>query len=467
VRKDKGSSHSKNLVEKIKLTSGSEFSDMPFPLNSKSIDNIIHKNDIDLNLIGIRELQSLVSELSNKFSVDFLRFEFGIPGLKANSIGPKEEIKVLKENDALPSTYPPFDGIPRLKKATVEFVRQFLDIHVSPTNCIPTVGAMHGCFISQAIAGRRKEVSDTILFIDPGFPVNKLQTQFLGLKNMSIDLCDYRGEIMGEKLEEIFSAGKIGGLLWSSPNNPTWTCLTEAELEMIGKLLTKYDVIGIEDSAYFGMDFRYDYGKPGQPPFQPTIAKYTENYFIIISSSKIFSYAGQRVSVTISSETLMTRKYPYLKKYFNSKTIRTAFIHGGIYPTTAGVPQTPQHALAAFFETACTGEFDFLDSLKVYKVKAIKAKKIFLKNGFILAYPDDRGKPLGDGFYFTIQRENLTSGELLYIMLQFGIAGIPLDITGSKKKGVRICISLIQEEKFEELDKRVKALDKYLTSLKK
>ena len=284
---------------------------MPFPLNPISIDNIIRKNDIDLNFIGIRELQSLVSELSEKFSVEFLRFEFGIPGLKASPIGAQEEIKALKENDALPSTYPPFDGIPRLKKATVEFAHQFLDIHVSPTNCIPTVGAMHGCFISQAIAGRRKEAFDTILFIDPGFPVNKLQTQFLGLQNMSIDLCDYRGKSLGEKLEEIFSSEKIGGLLWSSPNNPTWTCLTETELEMIGKLLTKYDVIGIEDLAYLGMDFRFDYGKPGEPPFQPTIAKYTENYIIIISSSKIFSYAGQRVGVAISSESLMTREYNY------------------------------------------------------------------------------------------------------------------------------------------------------------
>ena len=173
------------------------------------------------------------------------------------------------------------------------------------------------------------------------------------------------------------------------------------------------------------MDFRFDYGKPGEPPFQPTIAKYTENYIIIISSSKIFSYAGQRISVTISSETLMTRKYPYLKKYFNSKTIRRACIHGGFYPTTAGVPQTPQYALAAFFETACKGEFDFLDNLKGYKDRAIKAKDIFLINGFVLAYPDDGERPLGDGFYFTIQRGDLTSGELLYFMLQFGIAGIP------------------------------------------
>jgi len=450
VKKDKGPYQSNQLVEKIGLTCNSELSETPFPLDSVSIDDIIHRNDINLNLISIRELQNLVSKLADKFSVEFLRFEFGIPGLKANPIGPDEEIKMLTENEMLPSTYPPFDGIPRLKKATAEFV-----------------GAMHGCFISQAISGRRKKVSNTILFIDPGFPVNKLQTQFLGLQNMSIDLCDYRGKSLGEKLEEIFSTGKIGGLLWSSPNNPTWTCLTETELEMIGKLLTKYDVIGIEDSAYFGMDFRYDYSKPGQPPFQPTIAKYTENYFIIISSSKIFSYAGQRISVTISSELLMNKKYPYLKKYFNSKTIRRAFIHGGIYLTTAGVPQTTQNALAAFFESACTGEFDFLDSLKIYEVRAKKAKEIFLKNGFTLAYPDDRGKPLGDGFYFTIQRGNLTSGELLYFMLQFGIAGIPLDITGSKKKGVRICISLVHQNQYPELDNRIKALNKFLTNLNK
>ena len=33
----------------------------------------------------------------------------------------------------------------------------------------------------------------------------------------------------------------------------------------------KYDVIVIEDLAYFGMDFRKDYSDPGVPPFQPTI----------------------------------------------------------------------------------------------------------------------------------------------------------------------------------------------------
>ena len=438
-----------------------------FPLDADFLKKCLSDWEIDLQHVSIRELNRLVDELSGHFKVAFLRFEFGVPGLNPYKIGPDEEIRTLQDNPRIPATYPPFDGIPRLKEAAAEFVKKFLDIDIPPKSCVPTVGAMHSGFICQAISGRKQPEADLILYLDPGFPVNKLQTKFLGLQEKSIDLFNYRGGLLIEKIEELFSTGRVGGLLWSSPNNPTWVCLKKTELEGIGKLLTEYDVIGIEDAAYLGMDYRQDYSVPGEPPFIPTIANYTDNYFLIISSSKIFSYAGQRVSVSISSESLMTREYNYLKKYFNSKTIRRAFIHGGIYPTTAGVPQTPQYALATFFETACKGEFDFLNNLKVYKNRAIKAKDIFLKNGFVLAYPDDGEMPLGDGFYFTIQREDLTSGELLYFMLQFGIAGIPLEITGSKRDGVRICISLVRRGQYEALNRRVQALDKYLGNLNK
>jgi len=433
-----------------------------FPLNSLVIDKLIEVNNLDLKSISIRELNRLVDNLSNQFSTEFLRFEFGIPGLKADRIGAKEEIKVLTENRSLPSTYPPFDGIPRLKQATSVFCKKFMNIHVNPENCLPTVGAMHGCFISQAISARRRENANTILFLDPGFPVNKLQARFLGLNMESVDMYDHRGEKLLERLETSFKTGKIGGVIWSSPNNPSWICLKEKELEGIGNLLTKYDVMGIEDIAYFGMDFRYDYSVPGEPPFQPTVATYTDNYFIIISSSKIFSYAGQRVAVTIISPELMDKKYPYLKTYFNTDKLGNAFIHGGLYPTTAGVAQSAQNALASYFESASTGEYDFLSNLKKYADSAKKAKTIFLKHGFELAYPNDLEESIADGFYFTIKREGLTSEKLLYHMLRFGLAGIPLNTTGSTIDGVRICVSLIRSEQFEDLDFRVCELNNYL-----
>ena len=225
-----------------------------FPLDSDFLKKCLNDWEVDLTYVSIRELNRLVDELSAHFEVEFLRFEFGVPGLPPNKIGPEEEIRILQHSPRIPSIYPPFDGIPRLKVAAANFIKKFLDIDVPPKSCIPTVGAMHSGFICQAIEGRKCPESNTILYLDPGFTVNKLQTKFLGLQEKSIDLFDYRGDALINKIEEIFSTNKIGGLLWSSPNNPTWVCLKESELEGIGNLLTKYDVFGIEAAANFGMD---------------------------------------------------------------------------------------------------------------------------------------------------------------------------------------------------------------------
>ncbi|MFQ6609083.1 MAG: aminotransferase class I/II-fold pyridoxal phosphate-dependent enzyme [Fidelibacterota bacterium] len=438
-----------------------------FPLDDTLLDRLLRERELDLEVISIRELSGLVDTLSTELGLEFLRFEFGIPGLLADRIGPREEIQVLESDPALPSTYPPFDGIPRLKQAAARFVRSFLDIEVRPENCIPTVGAMQGDFICQAIAGRRRPEANTILYLDPGFPVNKLQTRFLGLKTASIDFYSLRGEKLIDEIERHFSSGRIGGLLWSSPNNPTWICLKEEELQGIGSLLTQYDVLGIEDAAYLGMDFRVDYSIPNEPPFPPTIARYTDNYFVVLASSKIFSYSGQRVAITVISPGLMNQKYPYLREHYNTDRVGHAFVHGGIYPTTAGVPQSTQHALAALFEAACRGEYNFLQQLRQYGERAHFAKQKFLEAGFDFVYPDDMGKPIGDGFYFTVSRKGMTGGELLRTMLLFGMSGITLRITGSEREGVRICLSQLREDLFPELEARLSALEQYLDSQSK
>ena len=432
------------------------------PISPEFLKTRLKDWEIDLEYVSIRELNRLVDELSKQFNIEFLRFEFGVPGLVASDIGPKEEINILEKNPNLPGTYPPFDGIPRLKEATSKFVKKFMDINVSSSSCIPTVGAMHGGFICQSIAGRKNQKANTILYLDPGFPVNKLQTKFLGLNEESIDLYHYRGDALLDKIEQYFSSKKIGGMIWSSPNNPSWVCLKNSELEGIGKLLTKYDVFGIEDAAYFGMDYRNDYSVPGQPPFIPTIAKFTDNYFIIISSSKIFSYAGQRIAVTIISPNLMIKRYKNLRQYFDTERVGHAFVHGGIYPTTAGVSQTSQHALSALFESASSGDYNFLKEVEVYGKRSKKMMQIFKDNKFDIVYDHDMGEPIGHGFYFTVKRSNMTGKELLFEMLRYGMAGIPLSTTGSTQEGVRICVSLINDDQLEILNSRLQLLNKQL-----
>ena len=118
----------------------------------------------------------------------------------------------------------------------------------------------------------------------------------MGQKYESFDVYEYRGQKLKEKLESYLSKGNINCIIYSNPNNPAWICLTQEELKIIGDLANEYDVIVIEDLAYFAMDFRVDLSKPGEAPYQATVAKYTGNYVLMISSSKVFSYAGQRIA---------------------------------------------------------------------------------------------------------------------------------------------------------------------------
>ena len=72
------------------------------------------------------------------------------------------------------------------------------------------------------------------------------------------------------------------------------------------------------------------------------------------------------------------------------------------------------------------------------------------------------GEPINNGFYFTVNRPGMTGDELLFEMLRYGMAGIPLSTTGSTKEGIRICVSLIRETQFDDLNNRLSALDHHL-----
>jgi hypothetical protein len=176
----------------------------------------------------------------------------------------------------------------------------------------------------------------------------------------------------------------------------------------------------------------------------------------------MFSYAGQRIAVSIVSPKLSKKKYSNLKKYYDTKLFGQAFVHGGIYPTTAGVPQSTQHALSALFEATCQGNYDYLSKVRTYGNRANKAKILFQNNGFELLYDKDLEEPIADGFYFTIKQKDMTGGELLHAMLLFGMSGIPMRPTGTKREGVRICVSLVPQEQYGELEKRLKELNQYL-----
>lgn len=429
---------------------------MKTPIDVKLVDAQIEKLGVkDLSKATIREIVTLVNWIHEESGKEFVRMEIGEPGLTPPSVGIEAEINALKSGVA--SKYPMISGVPELKNEASRFIKNFINIDISPNSCIPTVGSMQGGYATFLICANLDAKKDTALFIDPGFPVQKQQYRVMGHKFESFDIFEYRGKKLREKLESYLSKGNINSIIYSNPNNPSWICLTEEELQIIGELATKYDVIVIEDLAYIAMDFRRDLHQPGKPPYQVSVANYTDNYVLLISGSKAFSYAGQRIAVAAISDKIYNRKYPNLLQRFGTDGFGYTFVSRIIYALSSGVSHSAQYALAAMFKAANDGKFDFVKEVKEYGVRAKKMKEMFLDAGFKIVYNKDLDEDIADGFYFTISYPGMEGGELVKELLYYGISAISLLTSGStRSEGLRACVSQIVPEKMKLLEERLK-----------
>ena len=407
-----------------------------------------------------RIMMRLIDKIESETGEKYIRMEIGVPGLSPSQIGIDAEIN--SHNNKIAGLYPPADGQPVLKKEISRFVKLFLNLDISPEYCIPTVGAINGCYASLMVTGRRIKEKNTVLFIDPGFPAHKQLVKMLGFQQDSFDVYYYRGKLLKDKLTEMLTPGNIAAIIYSNPNNPTWICFNEDELRIIGELSSKYDVTVIEDLSYFGMDFRKDYSHPGEPPFQPTVANYTDNFILLQSSSKIFSYAGQRIGMLIASEKLFNSSFENLRQYYLGDNFGNALVFGTILLTTGGVTQSVQFGLTEMLRKINDGEYNFIEEVKVYGERAKIMKKIFTENGFNIVYDMDGDEPIADGFYFTVAYPGFRGDELSECLLYYGISSIPLSSTGSKRiEGIRACVSLVHFEQMPLLEQRLKLFNEH------
>ena len=429
---------------------------MDTPIKTSALASVLADMGIsDIAEATIRQSGAIARALESSTSTEFLHLEMGIPGLPPSAVGVEAECAALRAGIA--SQYPNMLGAEPLKKQASRFLKAFLDIDVAPLGCVPTVGSMQGGFCAFLLCSHLSPEKDTILFIDPGFPVQRKQVQILGIRSESFDIYDYRGEKLGPKMKEYLSTGRIAAIIYSSPNNPAWFNLTEDELRTIGTLATEYDAIVIEDLAYMCMDFRKPLGKPFEAPFQPTVAKYTDNYMIMMSASKMFSYAGQRIAILAVSDAFYNRKYPELERRYRMARAGDALVLGIMYAVSSGTSHSAQYAFAAMLEAACDGSLDFVAETSEYASRAAVTKKMFLDNGFHIVYSKDGDEGVSDGFFYTVGYEGLTGAELMKELMLYGICSIALSLTGSRQDGVRVCVSQLNHpEQFELLEQRLR-----------
>jgi aspartate/methionine/tyrosine aminotransferase len=373
-------------------------------------------------------------------------------------VGVDAQVKALQ--DGIAHSYPDIQGYPELKKEASRFVKAFIGLDVAAEGCVPVTGSMQGTFASFLTCSQAQQGKDTVLFIDPGFPVQKMQLQVMGVKYETFDVYDFRGEKLGPKLESYLKNGNICAIVYSNPNNPAWICLNEQELETIGKLATKYDCVVMEDLAYFAMDFRKDLSVPFQPPYQPTVGRYTDNYMLLISGSKAFSYAGERIGVVCISDKLFHRHFDQLAQRYQGLSFGLVFSTRMLYALSSGTSHSAQYAMAAMLKAATDGDYDFRKEVSVYGERAHKLKEIFCRHGFHVVYDKDLDEPVADGFYFTIGYKQMTSGELAKELMYYGVSAICLITTGSHQEGLRVCTSFIEDHQYAQLEERMAIFEK-------
>ena len=410
----------------------------------------------DLAQATIGEILLVAQYLEQKTGIPFIRMDQGSPGLPVNHFGVEAEKAALDKG--VGSQYPAAAGVKELKQAASEFIKAFINIKINPAGCIPTTGSVAGSFGSFIACTQRIKGKNKILFIDPGFPIQKSQLRILGIQWKEFDIFPYRGKALKEKLEEELKDGDIAAIVYSNPNNPAWICLEEEELQIIGQLATKYDAIVMEDLAYFCMDYRKDLGHPYKAPYVPSVARYTGNYILMLSSSKIFSYAGQRIALAYVSDELFDKQYSALaERYHDSGVFGPTFIASILYMITSGCTASTQYAYAEMLRLSCEGKINFVEDTREYERRANKMKKIFCDNGFHIVYDHDVTQDVGDGFFFTIGYGKMSGGELLQELMYYGVSSISLSTTGSLQNGVRACTSRMRDELYPVMEKRMKA----------
>jgi aspartate/methionine/tyrosine aminotransferase len=173
------------------------------PIEKNIVEKILKKMPFeDVGNASIREIVRLANGIEKESGIKFIRMEMGVPGIDVSKIAMNAEIEAFKSGVA--SKYAPIVGIEPLKNEISRFVKNFLDIDISPEYCFTSVGSAQASIALFMVACRTDKNKRGVLFIDPGFPVQKLQIQVLGYEYDTFDVFNYRGKKLKKKIRSSY-----------------------------------------------------------------------------------------------------------------------------------------------------------------------------------------------------------------------------------------------------------------------
>lgn len=191
--------------------------------------------------------------------------------------------------------YPPMRGLPELRSAIAAYYAREQGLTLSADNVVVTSGATEALAASLLALVRP---GDVVILVQPLYDAYLPLVQWAGGTARLVSLEPPHWTLPLDKL-----AAAIGpntrGIVLNTPNNPTGTMLTRAELEGVGDLAEAHDLWIVCDEVWEGMIFD---GTPHVSPLAlPTLAERTVK---IGSAGKIFSMTGWKVGWAVAAPPL-------------------------------------------------------------------------------------------------------------------------------------------------------------------
>lgn len=398
---------------------------------------------------NIEDFWQAIDLIENALGIHYVRMDFGVPGLLPPDICLNEHVTAL-ETGTIAQAYPPYAGAADLRMEMAEFVTRRTGVNLSLDNFFVTCGGTQALFVAQAVAGSLYHNRKTIVFLAPVYPPMLAQARLLGLNPVCIDMTSLRGEALLRTVRAAFANLPTAAICWASPSNPTWTVLSHQELHGLAALCEAFDVLPIEDMTYLGMVGNCD----AMAKLTPSIGLYAQKYFMVFSSSKMLSYAGERIGFLAGSDALLKQHEQPLASTFGTDLVARACA-SMIFNTTAGAPHSSQRAVAGVLRAINSGQFDLERHLSTYMRRAATLKEILRESGFTLITGSDESQVL-DGFYVCFSYENLSGAELATRLLYCGVSVLPLSAFSSQNNnGVRACVGRLDDEKLAWVRERL------------
>ena len=230
------------------------------------------------------------NELKAK-GVDIISFGAGEPDFDTPDFIKEAAIKALKEGK---TKYTAAAGIPELRKAIAEKLKNRNNIEYSPSEVIVVPGAKMGLYEIFAIL---LDPSDEVIVPAPYWVSYTEQIALNDGVAITPELSEENGFVLTADIVESAITPKTKALVLNTPSNPTGAVIPKKELERIAEVCLKHNIMIISDECYE----EFSYGEP-HISIASLSKEVREITFTVGAFSKSYSMTGWRLGWVAAPE---------------------------------------------------------------------------------------------------------------------------------------------------------------------